>query len=227
MKVIDWIKKVIGILKDSAELIKIGLIIALGIFLFISLRTCKKEKEDNKQSQIILNSEQKKFTTELNNKAVEISQWKISTKELRSVNENLATKNNVYLNEISKAKQTIKELDLKLKNVKNYQNLDFTSSDTVYTGLIINCDSLVIEPIREENIDIDFLRVNDSLRVNWFFHDGFTIIADVRAKLKDNGKKHFLFPNAGWLWGWENKSTVVVKGKNSEITNYVEIKFTK
>jgi len=174
-----------------------------------------------------LNTTIRNFETELKHNATEIDSWKIENKELRKSYSEISTKNNVYLNEIKKAQNTIKELNIKLKNVKNYQDLSFQNKDTVYTSLIINCDSLVIAPIREPNIDIDFLRVNDSLRVNWYFRDEFSIVADVRAKTKENGKKHFILPNAGWLWGWENKSTVVVKGKNSEITNYVEINFTK
>lgn len=225
MKVIDWIKNLIGILKDSAELIKIGLIVALLIFSFVSLRNCKKEKEEKEQTQTILNSEQKKFETELKNKAVEINQWQVSSKELKSINEKLTDKNNVYLNEIDKAKQTIKELDLKLKRAEKYANLSVNSVDTFYTDLIIDGEVLIIEPIKTKNIDISFFKVNDSLRVDYNYRLDVRTMTYIQPKRKQNGKKHF--PNWGFIWGWQHNSVAIVDDPKATINNYVEIEFKK
>lgn len=221
MRIITW-------LKEFAELIKLVIIIVCLIFAVISVRSCVKIKEEKKNVDTILNSQIENFKTESGKNAVEISQWKVKYKAIEHYSNELSAKNNVYLNDLAKAKQTIKDLDLKLKNVNNYIKNELISKDSAYTELIfLDCDNIEIKPIEKKHIKINFLQVDSFLDVKYEYRATVSTVSYLEAKNRKNGKKHLLLPNAVWLWGYDQKSVTVIDDPNASINNSVSIEFIK
>jgi len=221
MKIITWIK-------EFAELIKLVIIVACLIFAVVSVRSCSKIKEEKKNVDTILNSTIENFKTESGKNAVEISQWKVRYKALDNLNGEISAKNNAYLNDLVKAKQTIKDLDLKLKNVNNYIKNELISKDSAYTELIfLDCDNIEIKPIEKKHIKIDFLQVDNFLDVRYEYRAEVSTVSYLQAKNRKNGKKHLILPNAVWLWGYDQKTISVIDDPNATINNSVSIEFIK
>ena len=226
MKFLNWFLKIFGIIKDSIDTIKTIIIIVIGVISFLSMRGCIKEKNIKEDFENILKTEIEFFETESGLKASEIQNWKVKYKDLKKAKDELSENNSKYLNELNRAKKTIKDLNIKLKNAKNYVKQDIEVRDTVITEFVfLECDKVELKPIRTKHLSLDFIQEENEIKIPYKYNCELKTIISRYPERKKNGKKHF--PNWGTIWGWNYKTTSVCNDQNAKINNLVELTFDK
>ena len=228
MKILNWILKAFDFIKESMEFIKTIAIIATVIFSFLSMRGCINEKQDKINVIKTLTSKVETFKTESNLNAALTDKWIIKYKDVKNLNHDLNGKNNRYLNEVAKAKETIKDLNIRLKDAQDYINTGIEASGEVKTEIIfLEAEKIDIKPIEQKHIKLNFVQKDTVLNIIYSYNAELSTVISRKAQSKKNGKDHFILPNAGWLWGFEYITTSVCNDPNAKITNLVEIEFKK
>lgn len=228
MKIINWILKAFGFVKESLEFIKTIAIIVTVIFSVLSMRGCINEKSEKVNVIKTLTSEVETFKTSSNLNAALTDKWIVKYKDVKNLNHDLKGKNNRYLNEVVKAKSTIKDLNIRLKDAQDYINTGIEAKGEVRTEIMfINCDKVEIKPIQKKHIKLDFVQKDTTLNITYLYNAELSTVISRKAQGKKNGKEHFILPNAGWLWKWDYITTSVCNDPNATITNLVEIEFSK
>lgn len=239
MKILNWIYKALNFIKNSAELIKWIVIAVLAVTTLTGLKFCKNQKQDKDNLTTVLTSKIETYKTELGKNVTQAESWKIKYKSLEQVASESNNENNAKINEISKelleARQTIKELGLKQKNVQNYIKNELVSKDSLRTKIVyLEGKDFEIKPIRKKHIEIDFIKKGLNLDIIYSHKTDIHTILDRKAEpkkraiLKKNiGKKHLLLPECGFIWGWDYYTTSIVEDTCSTITNIVSIEFDK
>ena len=226
LKIWNWIIKTYKLVKDSIGFV-VQMIALIGVIsTFLSVKGCIRNKEDKNNFVNILTSKIDTFKTVTGQNAIEINNWKIKYKSLERVNSEITQENNVYLNELSEAKETIKDLKLREKDVKNYIKNELVSKDSIRTELVfLEGDNIEIKPIEKKHIKINFVQRKEFLDVTYIYNANVSTVISRYPELKLNGKKHF--PNWGWIWGWDYKTTSTINDPNANIENIVSIEFDK
>ncbi len=232
MKALNWIVKTYKSLKDIIDLI-LKIVALVGIITTVlAARGCKKERNEKNDTFEILTAKVDTFKTKAGLNAASSKNWELSYKTASKINGVLSSANSQQANEIVKAKETIKDLEIRLKDTKNIIMTDFIAKDSVITTLMFeDCDKVIIQPIKTEHIEIDFYQVNKVLNVNYKYFASISTVISRYPKKIDNpkrkryGKDHI--PNWGFLYGWDYKTTSVIDDKNAKITNLIDIEFKK
>lgn len=233
LKTFSFIKKALNFIKDSAELIKWIIIAVLVISTFTGFKSCKKERQNKNDVVKILTSKIETFKTKSGLNAVETKNWQIKYKALDNLNSEISQNNNVYLNELLEAKQTIKDLKIREKDVKNYIKTELVSRDSLETSIIWldNPCRFKLEPIEQEFLSLRFEQNDnyDLLGIDYESRNTIHTLINLypskidNLKRKRHGKKHF--PNWAIFWGWDHTTISKVKNPKSKITNIVSIEF--
>jgi len=222
LKIWNWIIKTYKLVKDSIDLI-LKIVALIGIIsTFLSVKGCIDQKEEKSDVVDILTSEVETFKTESGKNAAKVDNWQIKYKALERLNSETAHYNNAYLNELAEAKETINDLNIRLKDTKTYIKNELISKDSIRTEIeFINCDRIKIEPIKKKHISIDFVQVNEYLDVTYQYNANVSTVIS-REKDKD---QFFL-----WRWvfpDWNYITKSVIDDPNAKIENLVDITFDK
>ena len=226
MKVFDLILKALKWLKELFEVAKwvialIALITSLGW-----VKSCQNKTEEIDNITDILSSRVETFKTKSGLNATEAKNWQVKYKSLNKINGEISQENNEINNELLKAKQTIKDLSLRLKDAKNYIKSDLNVKDSIKTEIVfVECDKIEIKPIKKKHISVSFKQTGNELDLIYNYNAEVSTVISRYPELKKNGKKHF--PNWGWLYGWDYKTTSVINDPNASIDNMIEITFDK
>jgi hypothetical protein len=197
-----------------------------GITSFASIKSCVNQKDQKENTIDILNSSIEKIKTKSNKKAIEAKNWQMKYQSLEQINGEIKAENSDLKNNLIEAKETIQDYQIRLKDVKNYIKTDLVSKDSIRTELVfLDCDNIEVKPIEKKHIKIDFVQVDSFLDVKYQYMASVKTVVSRYPELKDNGKKHF--PNWGFIWGWDYKTTSSIDDPNAEITNLVEITFDR
>ena len=234
MKILNWIVKTYKNLKDVIDLV-LKIVALVGIITTIlASRGCKKERNEKNDTFEILTAQVDTFKTKAGLNAASSKNWELSYKTASKINAKLSSKNSQQVNVIVKAKETISDLNIRLKDTKNIIKTDFIAKDSVKTTIVFeNCERIKVEPIRTKHIEIDFYQVNNELKLNYKYFASISTVISREPKKIDNPKRkrydknHFPdWGNLPWV-GWDYKTTSVIDDENAEITNLVEITFKK
>ena len=212
--------------KDWLDLI-IKIVAVIGILTgFAGIKSCNKQKKEKADMFGMLTSKVETFKTKAGLNATKAENWIIKAKSLENINGEISHENTQIKNDLLKAKSTIKDLDIRLKDAKNYIASDLKAEDSIQTEIVfINCDQVEIKPIKKKHISINFIQNKNVLDLTYVYRAELTTVISRYPELKNNGKEHFL--NWGFLWGWDYKTTSVIDDPNAHITNLVEITFDK
>jgi len=226
MNILNWILKILNLFKNSAELIKWIAITILVISTFAGFKSCKKERQSKTNAIDILTSKVKKLKTKSELNAIETKNLIIKYKALDNFNTEILQNNNTYLNELAEAKKTIRDLDIRLKDTKNYIKNELIVKDSIRTELIfLETDKIEIKPISKKHIKLQFVQKGNKLDITYIYNTKVSIVISRYPELKLNGKKHF--PNWGFLYGWNYKTSSTVDDPNAFIENVISIEFDK
>ena len=222
MKIVNWILKALNFIKDSAELIKWIVIAVLAISAFTGFKSCSKQKETATNTIDILNSKVERFVTLSGKNAVKVQTWKIKNKALERFNSEISAENNDLSNELAEANETIRDVKIEVKRVKNYIKTDLIAKDSIRTEIkFINCEKVEIQPVRLEHINIDFEQVDQSILINYEYHTGIKTLVSL-----EKDKDQFFI----WRWifpRWLDHTITIVEDENATIDNVVSIEFNK
>jgi len=217
---IAWIYKAIKRLKESFELVKWVFLIVALVSSMGWLNTCSSK--NNKISNLvdILQNKTEQVKTLSGNLAQKSEVWQIEKQELnKEISQKEAT-NSVYLNELSQAKKTIKDLNIKLKRAEKYIKTSIESRDSITTEIIFtDCQELEIKPIEKKHIKINFVQRGNELDVTYLYQADVTTV----VYLEKDPEQFFL-----WRWifpKWEHYSITSIDDPNATITNHVNIEF--
>ena len=222
MKIFNYILKALKWLKGIFDLVKwilavIVLITSLGWF-----TTCSNKNETISNITDIVTSVQKEKETLSGNHAIEREQWFVNTNQLKGEISDKDTKESEYLSQIKKLTDYTEDLKIENKRLKSYNNTRIESSDSVKTDyIIINCDQIKIEPIKEKHIAITFDQSEEYLNIFYKYNAEIATIV-YREKNKD---QFFL-----WRWffpDWIYNSATTINDPNATIQNNVNIDFKK
>jgi hypothetical protein len=208
--------------KDWLDLIlKIVAVIGLlsGIF---GIRGCIKKDDVVKAKELILKRDQKELKLKDNTIAFITDKFKVENRTLRQKISQEQAKSSVYLNDLRNAQGYALELEVKLKNVENYQSSNIEANDSVKTEIVfINCDQVEIKPIKKKHIEITFDQSGKYLDVNYKYNAEITTLV-FREK---NPEQFFLgrWFNPDWLY----KSSTKINDPNAKVTNSVNIEFDR
>lgn len=215
LNVLKWIK-------DTFELIKWVVMIALTVSTFAGFKGCTKQKEKADNFITIAKNEIKQRETISGNHAIEKTQWIISKKQLEHKITKEQAKSSRYLNKIKKMTDYVNDLKIENKRLKSYNNTLIESSDSVRTEIkFINCDRFKIKPIEQKNIKIDFVQSGKNLDV-FYEYNAEVVTVVYREKNKDQ------FFIGRWFWPkWVYNSATTINDPNATIENNVNIEFDK
>jgi len=217
-KILSWINTAIDFIQKFVWIITI----LLGVTSFASLKGCIDQKEEKSDVIEVLTTKAKQFKTESGKNASKVNEWKIKYQSLERLNSEISHENNAYLKELSKAKETIQDLNIRLKDVKTYIKNELISKDSIRTEIeFVNCEKIKIKPIETDHIKIDIVQIDRFLDVSYEYNANVSTVVS-REKNKD---QFFL-----WRWirpKWEYNSISIIDDPNATIENNVNIEFKK
>jgi hypothetical protein len=225
-KVLNFIKW----FKDWLDLI-LKLVAIAGLLMGVfGMKGCSKHKQEKENAIDIASSQVTQHRSKSDKLITETITWDIKYNALKQHYEEKDNKNKAiisrYKQELNEAKQTIADMDIKAKNVHNYIKNELVSRDSIRTELVfLDCENIEIKPIEKKHIKIDFIQNGSFLDVKYLYSAKVQTVVSRYPELKKNGKKHF--PNWGWLWGYDYKTTSTIDDENASISNLVSIEFDK
>lgn len=225
-------------LKDWLDLI-VKIVAVIGIITGVfGIKGCSKHKQEKNNAIEIMTSEVTQRKSKTDKLVTETINWDIENSELKAENRVLKAQNSRYNKELIEANEIIKDYNIKAKNVDNYIKTEIETRSNYEIPIIFtdNPCEFKLEPINDEFLTLEFIQdINYKLlgikRISR--NTIYTVIGrdakdKKRAILKKNiGKKHLFLSEAGWLWGWNYKTSTSAKDTNSVITNLVSIEFAK
>jgi hypothetical protein len=221
-------------LKDWLDLI-VKIVAVIGIITGVfGIKGCSKHKQEKNNAIEIMTSEVTQHKSRSGKLLTETINWDIKhnslsklLKESKKENSILIAQNSRFKQELIEANKTIEDLGIKAKNVQNYIKNELISKDSILTPFVIerDCKTVKIAPIDKKHIKINFVQKDDYLDVTYVYSASMKTVVSRYPELKGNGKKHF--PNWGWLYGWDYKTTSTVDDPNASISNLVSIEFDK
>lgn len=215
IKILKW-------LKDYLDLI-LKIVAVVGLLSgFAGVKSCNKQKAEKNDVVKILTSKVETFKTKAGLNATEVDSWKIRYKSLENINGEISQENTQLTNELIEAKQTIKDAEIKEKNVQDYIKNNLIAKDSIRTEMIFfDCDKVEIKPIKKEFIELDFLQDGNFLDINYEYNTSIKTL----IYLEKDKDQFFL-----WRWikpRWLEKTKTIVEDPNARIDNLVEISFKK
>jgi len=231
IKLLSIIEKI----KDLFELGKWVLMIVLSLSTFIGFRSCKNEKQEKQNLTDILTSQVETFKTKSGKNAIHAHNWEIKYNSLEKVSGEITQENSDLRNELIEAKETIKDAEIKEKDVKNYIKMELVAKDSIETNIIFleeRC-RFKIEPIKQEFLDLTFSQNENYELIGIDYESRNTIHTLINLypsridnpNRKRDGKKHF--PNWSLFWGYDHTVISTAKDPKSEIINIVSLEFSK
>lgn len=237
--------KILSILEKIKDLFELGkwiIMIVLAVSTFTGFKSCSNQKHSKDNMIGILTSKVEQIKTESGKNATQAENWELKYKSLNKYTNELKSDYNGEISrfkaEIIEMRSVIKDLKVREKDVQNYIKNELVSKDSMETNIIFLDDpcKFKLEPIEQEFLSLAFEQ-DDSFNVMGISYESrntIYIVLDRKAEPKEKailkkniGKEHLLFPNAGWLWGWDYFTTTQVKDTCSKITNLVSIEFDK
>jgi hypothetical protein len=226
-KVLNFIKW----FKDWLDLI-IKIVAVVGLLMGVfGMKGCSKHKQEKENAIDIASSQVTQHRSKSDKLITETITWDIKYNALKQHYEEKDNKNKAiisrYKQELNEANKTIADMDIKAKNVQNYIKNELVSKDSILVPFVIepDCKKVSIAPINKKHIKINFVQKNDYLDVTYMYSASVSTVVSRYPELKSNGKKHF--PNWGFLWGWDYKTSSIIDDKNASISNLVSIEFDK
>lgn len=158
----------------------------------------------------------------------EVTEKRITIQELKVAAKSDSTKLSDNQKELKLMAEEVKGLNIKLKDVENFDKAEFEVKDSVVTKIkYIDRKLEKIEPIRKKYMDIDFDVRGDEIAVKYAYRGSITLIDNKKVdKYTKSGKKRIFI--ARWInprytyW-----TTAVSEDPNAEIKVLKHIKVQK
>ncbi len=220
VKIVNWIKQGLSFIKEVFELGKWVIMIVLAVSTWSGIKSCSNQKLEKQNFISIAKNEQKIRETESGKFATERQQWIIDKDQLKQKISREQAKNSEYLNALNEANETIKDLNIKLKRVDNYNKILLESKDSIKTEIVfVESDKIKIKPIKKKHIEIEFVQDGKYLDVNYVYRAD---IETVIYREKDN-EQFFI-----WRWfnpNWIYNSVTTIDDPSATVSNKIDIKF--
>jgi len=222
--------------KFTATLILI--ICVLSGTLIMTYEAKKAWKQDSIAKQVIIENEQIKYRDSQNRWVNESSVWDITFANLKNANTQLekSLKDGSYKiseqqKQLGELYKIIKEYEIRNKDLQSASATQMNTINRLNTIINVLYDSVGNTIIQIDSINTKHLKINftftppNNLSVLHSYQNTITSIVELRAKRKENGRKHFPLGNWKWLWGTEQKVYTTSEDTSAIITNNIQILF--
>jgi hypothetical protein len=190
-----------------------------------------KYKEEAKTAHNNFNQSKQEWVDKKGRLVSELSEIKVSNSQLK----NAAKKDSLELSEaergLKKAANTIEELNLRLKDVKNYYEGEISVlNDSLRSAFEKDENGKIIglKPIKTEHLAIDFVvESEDSILVSHEYKAKITVVNNRKpTKYTNNGNKRFILFRKIWP-RWQYWATTRANDPNAEFNIEVHYNFDK
>lgn len=202
-------------------------IISIIIAIITSVGWSKQKVETERYRQNLY-STTVQWTDEQGRLITEVSELRYSYRELQAVAKMDSTKLNKAQRDLLKANNTIKELNIKLKDTESYFKGELeVKHDSLIT--IASKDSIgqiiALKPIKTPHLEIEFFVENDTIKLNHIYRTNIeTVVNRKEDKLTKSGNRRFFI--ARFIKPrYDYWATTRVEDPNAKINNTVFINF--
>lgn len=202
----------------------IPLIVILSSFLIITITSLSNEIKEKKRAINNLNEKVREYKTKTGRLVKKNDILVHDTRELKQVLKMKENELSSHQKKLYMAGQTIKDLNLKLKDVENYTSSSLEENSDYRVKYVVKEKLVEIDSIKTDHLLIAFEVINDSsLHVTHQYRNKIETIVDLYKERNDGSIRNF--PRLYFWEDWKKAVNTVSQDTNAVITNMVSINF--